>query len=316
MLGTIIVNYKTDDRVIKYVNEELPKIKAPNKIVVVNNSCTAESNKRIAEGCGAYLAADPNRINIQADIFVLGIEENIGYARGNNTGAEFLLQYFKPKYLLFSNSDLFFHDDNVIDRLITRMDEIPDVGLIGPYIEEAVSGRRQNPSKFKPAWKLYIIPQLFYPFVPAKIRREWMSPTDPQSKEGYCDYLAGSIFLARTDAFVRAGMFDPQTFLYCEEPILTMRINQAGFRVYYDDKVKVIHEHSYTVKQLGLSWKVLKHFYQSNWHYQKNYRKLNAFELVLFDISCMVFIYVWYPLIIVYYSLKQKLYRRNGCIKR
>jgi GT2 family glycosyltransferase len=298
VLGTIIVNYKTDDEVIRYVTEELVKVHTSNKIVIVNNASTTESDKKIAEGCGAYWVSEQDKIDTTANIFVLGMGENLGYARGNNAGANFLLRHFKPEYLLFSNSDLYYYDDDVIDRLIAKMEKVPDIGLVGPCIEN-VSGQRQGPNKLKSVWKLYIIPQMFYPFIPGGIRRKLAFPTPPGATEGYYDYLNGSIFLARTKAFKQAGMFDERTFLYSEEPILASRINKAGFRIYYFDKVKVIHEHSYTTKKLDIAWKVLKYHRQSNRYYLQNYRKINMFELMMFDLSCWIYTYIWYPLLVI-----------------
>jgi GT2 family glycosyltransferase len=304
MLGIVIVNYKTDDRLIKYVVEELVKIVSPHLIVIVNNGCTPESNSVIAQECEGEVISGDN-INVKSKVFVLGVEENLGYARGNNAGAEFLLKHFQMDYLLFSNCDLRFHD-SVVDSLIRKMDKLPDVGLMGPYIE-TITGKKQNPSKFKSVWKLHIIPKLLYPFLPPSVRVAMQSPLAGEAVEGYCDYLSGSIFLVSVSVFLKTGMFDPNTFLYCEEPILAMRVRSAGFKVYYYDKVKVIHEHGYTNKKLKLNNKIKKYSYHSNRYFQKNYRNINRVELFLFDISYFVYMYLWAPVIATLsYFLKKK----------
>lgn len=309
MLGIVIVNYKTDDRLIKYVGEELVKINSTCKIAIVNNACTSESNRRIAQKCGGEIV-DGNNINIKSKAFVLGIEENLGYARGNNVGAKFLFEHFEIDHLLFSNCDLSFHNDDVIDSLIRKMDELPDVGLMGPYIESP-TGARHNPCKLKSVWKRHIIPKLLYPFLPSSMRGPMASPVSDEAVEGYCDYLSGSVFLVSSRAFLKAGMFDPNTFIFCEEPILAMRMRSVGFKAYYYDKVKVIHEHAYTVRKLKLGNLIGKYDYQSNRYYQRKYRNMAGFKLFVFDLSYFTYIYIWQTLAIVWNIIKNKVLNTN-----
>ena len=48
MLSVVIVSYKSNQRTIQYVREELSKVSSPCKVVVVNNSATPESNTELA----------------------------------------------------------------------------------------------------------------------------------------------------------------------------------------------------------------------------------------------------------------------------
>jgi len=313
MLGIIIVNYKTDDQIIKYVTEELPKISADNKIVIVNNAAVEQSNLKIAEGCRGCVVSDPDAIDPQSQIFVLGIAENLGFAKGNNAGVEFLLRHFQLDYLLISNCDLHFIDSNVVDRLIEKMDNTPDIGLIGPCFVTS-SGDRGSPVTDLFVWKNEILPNLLYPLF-GFLKSMGKTPCSRigEDVEGYCDLLNGSFFLARASAFLKAGMFDPNTFIYCEEPILAARIIKSGFRVYYYNKVKVIHEHCITERTLGIYDVTTKHCYNSNRYYQKEYRKINRFELMMFDLSYFIFWYVWKPLF-VGHAISKLIKWINRCI--
>lgn len=38
------------------------------------------------------------------------------------------------------------------------------------------------------------------------------------------------------------GGFDEHTFLYAEEPILTERFREKGYKIWYTNEVKIIHE--------------------------------------------------------------------------
>lgn len=72
MLGIVLINYKTEDKIIAYVQQELSKIKYNHILVIVNNSCTEESNIKLAEGCKAEIVTDADKINKDLDTFVLG----------------------------------------------------------------------------------------------------------------------------------------------------------------------------------------------------------------------------------------------------
>jgi len=298
MFGIIIVNYKTDDRVIKYVTEEIPKIAADHKIVIVNNAAVEQSNVKLAEGCRGVVVSAPDAVDPQSQVFVLGIAENLGFAKGNNAGVEFLLRHFQLDYLLFSNCDLYFIDSQVVDRLIVKMNTTPDIGIIGPCLV-TFSGVRLSPVTEMLAWKTEILPNLFYPLF-GFLRSMGKNPGSQigEDVEGDCDIFSGAFFLARTSAFLKAGMFDTNTFLYCEEPILAARMKKTGFRIYYYNKVRVFHEHYVTEKTLDISDVTTKHRYNSNRYYQKEYQKLNRFELMMYDLSYFIFWYVWKPLIV------------------
>jgi len=312
MLGTIIVNYKTDNRVIKYVTEELTKITRDNKIVIVNNSATDQSNLRIAEGCRGRIICANGTIDEESNIFVLGSEENIGFARGNNLGITFLLKHFQLDYLLVSNCDLYFADHDVVDKLIAKMDDSPDIGLIGPCVVTPL-GDRQSPVKNLSVWKREILPRLLYPLF-GFLRSMGKTPCSRigEDVEGDYDILNGSFYLLRTAAFVKAGMFDPYTFLYSEESILGDRIKKAGFRVYYYNPVKIIHEHQVTAKTLNLFDKLLKDLYDSNRYYQKEYKDINLFELLMYDLSYYVFVYIWKPFINLRAAIKQRCLKKHS----
>lgn len=58
MLGIVLVNYKTEDKTVEYVRTELSKIQSDYKLVIVNNSCTEQSNIKLAEGCKAEIVTD------------------------------------------------------------------------------------------------------------------------------------------------------------------------------------------------------------------------------------------------------------------
>ena len=53
--------------------------------------------------------------------------------------------------------------------------------------------------------------------------------------------VGGCFHLVRVDAFSRCGGFDPRTFLYWEEEILSARLRKLGLCVYFEASVAIRH---------------------------------------------------------------------------
>ena len=297
MLGIIVVNYKTIDRTSQYVREELAKIKTPHTIVIVNNACTDEHNTRLARACGAVLVADGDKIDNNAHIFILGAKDNLGYAKGNNLGVEFLTKHFDIEYLLFSNNDIIYKDDDVVERLISKLAQINDAGIIGPSVLD-VEGNKMNPFVKPSIWRTHIIPNFFLPFF-ILMKTDVLSAAhlDREAQDGYCYRLSGSFMLTKADIFMKSGMFDPATFLYCEEPILSERYLRLGVKALYMGEVSVIHEHGYTSKQTHQPPQTQRLDFDSQMYYYEKYRSVSRIVIGLAKLSFSVSNCVWYPII-------------------
>ena len=295
MLGIIVVNYKTIDRTAQYVHEELTKIKTPHKVVIVNNACTDEHNAELSSACDAYLVPESGDIDAHEDIFVLGAKDNLGYAKGNNLGVEFLTKHFDIQYLLFSNNDIVLKDADVVERLIDKLEEKSDIGLIGPSIVN-VNGKKANPFVKPSIWKTQIIPNLFLPVLLVIKKKGISHIVDLDIEEGYCYRLGGSFMLTRADTFMESGKFDPATFLYCEEPILSERYLKFRFKTYYLGTVSVIHEHGYTSKQAHRAVQTMKIDFDSQLYYFQKYQGISPLVISLAKLSFYIHVKLWYPL--------------------
>ena len=104
MLSIIIVNYKNEERTIRYVQEELVKITIPHLIIVVNNQASKESNATLATGLHAELITNISiPPNLNKCCYILSHPDNLGFAKGNNFGVELCQLYFQPSLLHLSH---------------------------------------------------------------------------------------------------------------------------------------------------------------------------------------------------------------------
>lgn len=254
MLGIIIIAYHSAQLTIDFIRREMKNIDVPWVCCIVNNAAIESDTKVITDGTGAEtvgenLVTDAPK---EGEIYIIPSAENLGFAKGNNLGVKFLMQNFDCDYLLFSNNDIEIKSPNCLSRLIETLESNPEIGAIGPRIM-SLDGSEQLPhdgyvSIYRQiGWHLL-------PFLRKKHKQvavEDMSTAEKRSS-GYTYWTQGSFFVMRMKDFLKVGMFDPNTFLYAEEPILAEKLKRIGKRFYYENSVSVLHYEGGTiVKQHG-----------------------------------------------------------------
>lgn len=282
MIGIVIVSYKNQEGTIAFINEQLPKIDVPWKAIVVDNSPDESVGKAITESCGGIMLRHHDvAIEEQSRVYVISTMKNLGFARGNNLGADILARNFSIDYFLFSNDDIVISDSRVIEKMILQFDRFKDVAIVGPRIV-GKNNRDQSPHYriITPlrqiGWKLF---RLF--------RRN--RDTEPQATEppqsGYCYWVSGCFFLVKQSDFTAVGGFDPRTFLYSEEVILSERMKSIGKRVYFKAEASVIHLGGCSTK--NLQNKMLRNYLkQSNCIYYRDYLHSNSAIVWLYRMIC------------------------------
>ena len=76
-------------------------------------------------------------------------------------------------------------------------------------------------------------------------------------------------------------MFDPATFLYGEEMILSARMETAGKSVYYYPAVSVLHEHGATTRKYYDKKRIRSMKFDSEAYYYREYEKTPGWEISL-----------------------------------
>lgn len=266
MLGIIIVNYRSEDLTISYVRDQLSRISIPFHVVVVDNGGSAESEARLKSGI-------PGVTVITA--------ENKGYACGCNLGVEWLLEHVQPEYILFSNNDIQFQSDQVVESLCSILASREEVAAIGPEIV-GNDGKRQSPEPYRGLWNRYVWMYVSTPFL-SRERKLTLFQLDYAEKasEGYHYKLMGSFLMVRTKDFLRAGCFDEHTFLFAEEPILSERLLAIGKRCYFYPAVAVLHDHGKVIRSSFAQKEIMLLQFRSMAYYYRNYKGYPAWEVSL-----------------------------------
>lgn len=279
MLSVIVINFRMEDLTVRFVSEELSKIKIPYKTVIVNNAANDESNAALCSSLSAELVCDDSECDLSRDCFVLSSGENLGFAKGNNLGAEFSRR-FDPEFILFANNDIVFQDEDVVERLMEKLAAVQDAGVIGPRVV-GIDGALQSPHPFRSFWdkEVWMYWSSLFWSKEKKIK-EFSLDYSEKASEGFHYYVMGSFLLVRAEDFYACGMFDPHTFLYAEEPILSERMAAVGKGVYYLPSVTVIHAHGATTATLP-NGKRRDWQFESNMYYYRTYCHTGPFLLML-----------------------------------
>lgn len=267
-LSIVIINYRQEALTIRFVKNELSKIQLPHKTVIVNNSANRESNEFLCQELGAVLVDDSSNIDKGKEVFVLPFSDNLGFAKGNNQGAEFCRKRFDPVYILFTNNDILIKGNDTVEKLIQKIEEHPEVGIIGPKVI-GLDGKLQSPFPYTSYWRRHIWmywSTLFYST--EKKKKVFQLDYQEKAQEGFHYYVMGSFFIVRASDFYKCGMFDSHTFLYAEEPILSERMAAIGKSVYYYPSSEVIHEHGVTTNKFAKGKMSDWQFESENYYYR------------------------------------------------
>jgi hypothetical protein len=171
------------------------------------------------------------------DVRLIASPENLGYARGSNTGAA----QATGRYLMIMNPDTEIVDQ-ALATLVRYMDDHPAVGAAGPQLRYADGSlqpsRRRFPTLATGFWESTLLHQWF-PLNPFA-RRYHMADRPPDTPQAV-DWLVGAALLIRRAAWEQVGPLDEGYFMYFEELDWCRRCRSAGWEIHYVPQALVIH---------------------------------------------------------------------------
>lgn len=281
MTTIIVINYKTEQLTIDYIKKELSKLTDAFNVIVVNNAATPESNKLLCNELNAKIIS-LDKFNIAENgRYVVSSTENLGFAKGNNLGADITAKYLKSKYLLFSNNDILINETDIIGKMIAKMQSNEKIGIIGPKVT-GLKGDLQSPSPYISFLDQYCWMYLSTPFMTQKAKRRiFKLDYKENAKEGFHYKILGAFFMVNSEDYTRCGMMDPHTFLYAEETILTERMKAIGKEPYYLPTVSVVHAHGLTTKNTIGKKGINKFLLESEKYYYSKYMKTPKWKLLV-----------------------------------
>jgi len=164
--------------------------------------------------------------------------ENLGFARANNK----VLARVKGRYILLLNPDTVLRKDT-LKTMVTFLDEHPEAGAAGPklVLEDGsldLACRRSFPTPQVAMYRMLGLSKLF-PDHP-RFGSYNLTYLDPDLV-AQVDSVVGAFMLVRGEAIQQVGLLDEDFFMYGEDLDWAYRITQAGWTVYYNPAVTVLH---------------------------------------------------------------------------
>lgn len=165
-------------------------------------------------------------------------QKNIGFAAGNNRA----IKKAKGEIIMLLNSDtvvlpdtfeemLRFFSQNEAAGAATARLELPDGAL-------DLSCHRGFPTPWN-AFTYFLRSERFFPNI--KLFSGYHQTWKDFNSSHEVDAISGACFFVRREVIDKVGLLDEQYFMYAEDLDLCLRIKQAGWKIYYHPKAKIIH---------------------------------------------------------------------------
>ncbi len=176
--------------------------------------------------------------SLNLDIRYIILNENTGFAKGNNIGSKKALAD-GCKYLFILNNDMVL-ENTCLAELVKLIESDESVACTGPLI---LSHKLKKPDIIqeyggKVNFKLAEVEKYF-------TNENINSVSLPEIQE--TDFISGGACLIRTEIFVKAGMFEEKYFAYLDEIDLIKRIREFGkYMLLVTSKSVVWHNHNWS----------------------------------------------------------------------
>ncbi|MEP6950983.1 MAG: glycosyltransferase family 2 protein [Ginsengibacter sp.] len=230
-------------------------------VIVIDNASTDNS-----------LTLFKNRVNN-----VIVNTQNLGFGRACNQA----FNKSDADYILLLNPDTL-SKPTVLEELVQFLEKNPEYGIAGPAQVDKNEHVLRTCGRF-PTFRTALFEifglSKFFPeiFTPAPAMTDWN-----HLQSGDVDHVMGSYMLVRKSILDKIGFMDEKYFVYMEDIDLSKRINNAGFKAFYNNKCSIFHEGGGT----GQNLKAERLFYSLSSrgiYWKKHLGKTSYFILTLFS---------------------------------
>lgn len=220
-VAAIVVNYNAAGHLAKCLSSI--EGEGVETTVVVDNGSTDGSREVVRRSAATWLETG----------------SNLGYGSGANAGSHDPA-VSKAEMLLVANADTELCR-GAVSALVSALDADRTLGIVGPTILNP-DGSVYPSARMFPGLGDAIGHGLFGLISPRNrfTTRYRMLDWDHR-RPAKVDWVSGSCFLIRRDAWDMLGGFDPAYFMYMEDVDLCWRARAAGLEVGYDPGAEVIH---------------------------------------------------------------------------
>jgi GT2 family glycosyltransferase len=221
LVSIITINFN-QALVTNQLLESLSKVAWPNVEILVVDNGSQES--------------DFNRLESSySNVRIIRSHSNLGFAGGNNLG----IKDAKGKYILLLNNDTIV-EPNFIDPLIYRIENEENVGVVCPKIKYFDNPDTIQYAGFSKMNKITL--RMHAIGYKQKDKGQYNKPAETH-------FAHGCALMSKRDVIQKAGLMPEQYFLYYEEQDWSLKIRQAGYKIWYEPESIVYHKESLSVQK-------------------------------------------------------------------
>lgn len=236
LISVIIVSWNVSGS-LHHCLESVAHTKYPNLEVIVIDNASADASVSVIKEFNRRGLPNSKRNPFLVQLIIN--PENLGFPKAVNQG----LDKAKGDYILLLNPDTRISPDFFIKSVQFFID-YPDAAIMGPELLN-IDGTVQG-SVFRE------------PSVTNTLREFWLgqrgltakySPLGPDPVA--VDAISGACLFMPRQTLDRIGKLTEEVFMYYEDLDYCRRIRFAGWRVYFNPQIKVIHEHGKSSEKAG-----------------------------------------------------------------
>lgn len=221
MITAVVLNWQTPAYTIRSVRALAEDGVPLERIVVVDNGSADDSFARFGEElAGAVLVR---------------LEENVGFARGNNLGARTL----PGSSYLFVNSDAFLHRPGTVERMLGALDDAR-VAIVVPRILNPDGTLQPSVVPLTTPGVAAVRASGLSRLLPNRLQPSWSTHWD-HSESREIQAANGAVLLVRRETFDALGGFDQRAHMYAEDLDLCWRARRLGRAVRFVHDAEFIH---------------------------------------------------------------------------
>ena len=268
----VILHYNALSDTIECIDSIKKCVGADCAIVVVDN--------KSPNGTGAELE---ERYKGDAQVTVILNEKNEGFARGNNVGFRYAKENQNPDFIVMLNNDTLILQ-NDFSALVEKEYAQTQFAVLGPVIQTPHKPYSSNPGPTKlPSEKWFrkyvlknkVILVLNYMFG-LDTFYEWLVRKVVGEKDRRFDesllmhraenvVLHGSFLIFSKDYISKFEGLNDRTFLYQEERLLFLRLQQNHLKSVFSPNIEIFHKEDAATKTVSVKSKLKRRFQYKNY---------------------------------------------------
>lgn len=269
-VGMVVLNYNAEMQVLKLI-ETISEYNSIHHIVVVDNASTTNVKQTF------------NKIsNCKVDFIYL--EENMGYASGQNAGSKYLIEKYKVDYLIISTPAVSF-DENFVTTICDCLEQSNEYAILSGVMLDFNNNLTDRIGWKRPTYMECLLDSLYlFRRFYRKFNKYTLNSPDVNGIIEV-DVVIGALFIIRSNIFKKVNYFDENTFLFYEENILSAKLNKINLKEGVVKNISFKHASGFSTKKNTKSEERFKYLMNSKYIYASKYLNISNFKALLLRIS-------------------------------